>query len=141
MEINNSAYNYIGIDIDGHSYGVWVGNFKITNNSDKEDVAYTSNIRVKVYDDYQSFIEQKIMKNIATDDKEGSIFDVLSIEDLDDFSNALSYYCLNRLTSFYEAIQTAMDTLIEVNQANASAELYEVLYLHMIIKLLLLNFA
>ena len=129
LEINNSAYNYIGIDIDGHSYGVWVGNFKITNNSDKEDVAYTSNIRVKVYDDYQSFIEQKIMKNIATDDKEGSIFDVLSIEDLDDFSNALSYYCLNRLTSFYEAIQTAMDTLIEVNQANASAELYEVLYL------------
>lgn len=129
LEINNSTYNYIGIDTDGHSYGVWVGNFKITNNSDKEDIAYTSNIRVKVYDDYQSFIEQKIMKNIATDDKEGSIFDVLSIEDLDAFSDALSYYCLNRLTSFYEAIQTAMDTLIEVNQANESAEFYEVLYL------------
>ncbi|MBQ4523295.1 MAG: hypothetical protein IJA10_10150 [Lachnospiraceae bacterium] len=130
LEVNNSTYNYIGEDKNGNHQGAWTGNFKVINNSDKEDVAYSKTIRVIVHDDYQSFIEQKIMKGISNNaEEEYSVFDVLSIEDLDDFEEALTYYSLNRLTSFYDAIQVAMDTLIELNQANTNAEFYDVLYL------------
>ena len=130
LEVNNSVYNYLGEDSNGNHQGAWTGNFKVINNSDKEDIAYSRTIRVIVNDDYQSFIEQKIMKNIPNNvDEEYSIFDVLSIDDLDDFEEALTYYSLNRLTSFYDAIQSAMDTLIELNQANPNAEFYEELYL------------
>ena len=131
IEVNSSNYRYVGKDLNGYNYGTWTGNFKVTNYSDSEDIAYSEVISVKVHDNYQDFIEQKIMKNISnsSDDKECSVFDVLSIENLDDFKEALTYYSLNRLTSFYDAIQAAMDTLIELNQANTSAEFYEVLYL------------
>ena len=130
IEVNDSVYNYLGEDNNGNHYGAWTGNFKVINNSDKEDVAYSKTIRVIVNDDYQSFIEQKIMKNIANNvDDGGSIFDVLSINSLSNFENALTYYGLNSLTSFYSAIQSAMDTLIELNQANSNAEFYDVLYL------------
>ena len=129
VDINNSSFTYNGIDSSGNHYGTWTGNFKITNWSDKDDVAYSPTISVKIYDNYQEFVEQKIEKNIAqNNDDEGSVFDVLSIKDLDSFKSSLTLYNLNRLKSFYDAIQGAMDVLIQLDQAKSDANLYNALY-------------
>ena len=129
LEVNDGTFEYEGIDSDGYNYGYWYGNFKVTNYSDEEDVATSEMIRVKVHNNYADFVDQKIKKNIATnDDDEGSIYDVLAIDKLSDFKTALTYYSLNRLTSFYDAIQGALDVLVEADQATASADLYEPIY-------------
>ena len=54
---------------------------------------------------------------------------MLGIEDIDEFKDALSLYCKNRLVSFYDAIQGALDVLIQMDQASEGADLYETLYL------------
>lgn len=130
LEINENAFQYVGKDSNGYSYGMWKGNFKVTNYSDEDDVAVSDTISIKVYDNYQDFIEQKIKKAIAGDnDEDGSVYDVLSIEDLNAFKAALKLYCLHRLTSFYDAIQGALDVLIEEDQSSENADLYQALYL------------
>ena len=130
LEINENTFQYVGKDSNGYSYGMWKGNFKVTNYSDEDDVAVSDTISIKVYDNYQDFIEQKIKKAIAGDnDEDGSVYDVLSIEDLNAFKGALKLYCLHRLTSFYDAIQGALDVLIEEDQSSENADLYQALYL------------
>ena len=129
LEINDSSFSYVGIDSLGNHYGTWTGNFKVTNYSDKDDIAYSSTISVKVYDNYQDFIEQKVKKAILNDtDDDNFIFDVLSIEELSDFKEALTYYCLERLKSFYDAIQSALDVLVQMDQATPSADMYLSIY-------------
>lgn len=129
LEIDSGNFTYVGTDRDGNHYGTWYGRFKVTNYSDEEDIAYSDYLTIKVYDLYSDFLEQKIRKNIAKDDEDGSVYDVLSIKDLAKFKQALTLYCLNRLTSFYDAIQGVIDILIEADQAGTSADLYKDLYL------------
>jgi hypothetical protein len=130
LEIDSGEFTYVGTDSDGNNYGTWYGRFKVTNYSDEEDIAYSDYLNIKVYDLYSEFLDQKIKKNISSDDDDdGSIYDVLEIEDLTKFKEALTLYCLNRLTSFYDAIQGAIDILIEADQAGTSADLYSTLYL------------
>lgn len=129
LEINDSNYSYVGTDSNGNHYGSWTGNFKVTNYSDENDIAYSPTITVKVYDSYQDFVEQKIKKSILNNaNNDDSIFDVLSIDNLGNFKNALTYYCLNRLKSFYDAVQTALDVLVQTGQGGQNAELYTALY-------------
>lgn len=129
-EVNESNWNFIGYDEQENVYGLWTGNFTVTNYSDEEDVAISPTIQIKVYNNYEDFLEQKIKKKLKLeDDGEGSIFDVLSIEDLEEFKAALKLYGLNRLKSFMDAIQGCIDIMIESDQANENAELYEELYL------------
>lgn len=129
VEPNESSFEYEGTDSDSNNYGFWYGNFKVTNYSDEEDTAISPTIKIKVYDLYQTFLEQKIEKKLATyQDEEGSIFNVLEIKDLDKFKDALTLYGLNRLQSFYEAIQGVIDLMIEEDQANENADLYNELY-------------
>lgn len=129
LAINDSSYSYIGTDNDGNAYGIWRGNFKVTNYSNEEDIAYSETVTVKVYGDYEEFLEQKVMKSIIGDDDESSVFDVLSIEDLDDFKAAITYYNLTSLKSFYSSIQSAMTVLMPVDQASEGADFYKTLYL------------
>lgn len=130
LEINESSFSYGGKDSSGNNYGTWTGNFKVSNYSDKEDVAFSQTISVKIYDNYEEFVRQKIQKRIAGNtDEDGSVFDVLSINNLNSFSDALKYYGLHRLNSFYDAVQTALDVLVQANQADTSSELYNSLYL------------
>ncbi len=141
IEINEGEFTYAGEKEDesakeGESskkdkkgYGYWYGNFKITNYSDEEDVKISNLIKIEINEDFDTFIEQKIKKKLALDsEEEGSIFDVLSIEKLDDFKDALTYYGLNRLTSFYDAVQGCLDIMIEMDQGKENAELYEEMY-------------
>lgn len=129
LEINNSNYTYSGTDSSGNHFGYWTGNFKVTNYSDENDISFSDMITIKVYDNYESFVNQKIKKTIVSDDEDGSIFDVLSIVNLNSFKSALTYYGLNRLKSFYDAIQSAMDCLVQLNQATTDSKLYSSLYL------------
>ena len=138
-EVVDGTFTYVGLDSDEiHYYGNWTGKFKVTNYSDEEDVAtHETAITVKVTDNYYNFLQQKIDKKIAEDDEngEGSIYDVLSIKDLDKFKEAIKLYGLNRLKSFYDAIQGCIDLMIESDQANENAELYEDLYVPYLDKL------
>ena len=126
LEIVESTYNY-----NANGITTWTGNFKVTNYSNDADVVYSDTITVDIHENYQEFIEQKVLRAFASGDgeEEGSIFDVLDIKDLTKFKEALKKYCLRRLASFYDAIQTGLDVLVQVDQASDGADLYEVLYL------------
>lgn len=109
--------------------GIWNGRFKVTNYSDEEDVAYSEYLTLEVNDNYDEWMEQKVLKNISSNDDEDSIFDVLAIDDLDTFKEALGLYSLSRLTSFRDAIESAKIVLFEAGQGTEGAELYESIYL------------
>lgn len=134
IEINDGAtFTYVGehtseTALDSYHYGYWTGSFTITNYSDKKDIVVTEPITIMVYDNYKDFIEQKVLKQLASTDDEASVFDVLAINDLDEFKYALTLYGLNRLTSYYDAIQSSLDVLVQLNQGAEDAELYDVLY-------------
>lgn len=136
IDINEGEFVYEGTDSEGVPYGYWYGNFKITNYSDEEDVAISDRIKIRVDTNFDTFLDQKIKKKLAIEDEDGSIFDVLSIEDLNRFKEALTYYCFNRLSSFYDAVQGCLDIMIEMDQAHENADLYNEMYIPYYDKLL-----
>lgn len=129
---------YVKLEIDeGATYslseetglGTWNGRFKVTSYSDEEDVAYSEYLTLEVNDNYDEQMFQKVFKRISENDEENSIFDVLTIDDLDVFKEALGLYSLSRLKSFRDAIDAAKITLFESGQGAEGAELYEPLYI------------
>lgn len=133
IEIDSgSTFIYSGTDSSGFNYGYWSGRFKVTNYSDENDVAYSSMLtNLKVYDNYEEFLNQKIMKQIVSDnDEEGTIYDVFTNKNLDDFKKALTYYGLSRLTSFHDMCQTIIDILIEqgIETDDTESSLYNEFY-------------
>lgn len=127
VEIDTGKFTYGGTDKFG--YGTWTGRFKITNYSDEEDIAYSDTLTIDVNDDYETFLNQKILKNISnnnTDDD--SVYDMLSIDDLDMFKQALTLYSYNRLESFTDAIQGVINILIEENQGESESTYYSQIY-------------
>lgn len=124
----DSTFVYKGKNGNGDNYGEWTGKIQLTNYSDEEDIATTTTLTLTVHDNYPDFVEQKVLKNIANNDEDHSIYDVIKIEDINEFKEALTYYSLNRLESFKTAIKSAIDILIEVNEGSEDAELYNVFY-------------
>lgn len=129
----DGEFTYVGEHIgetalESYNYGTWTGKITVTNYSDEEDVVVTEPLTIMVYDKYQEFVTQKVLKGLAEESEEGSVFDVLAIEDIDGFKEALTYYGKNRLQSFYDAIQGALDVLIQLNQGSMDSELYDALY-------------
>ena len=129
---------YVKLEIDeGATYslseetglGTWNGRFKVTNYSDEEDVVYSEYLTLEVNDNYDEQMSQKVLKRISENDEENSIFDVLAIDRLDVFKEALGLYSLSRLESFHDAIDAAKIALFESGQGTEGAELYEPLYL------------
>lgn len=115
-------------DSDGNNYGFWHGYFTVTNYSDEEDVAKSDYLDIKVYDNYEVFTRQKVLKTLSSEDEDGSVFDVLAIDDFDKFKSALSLYSKNRLQSYYDAIQASLDILIQMDEGSETSELYDALY-------------
>lgn len=124
------SFNYIASEgSDAIHKGIWKGKFRVTNYSDEEDVTETGELTIEINDDYQTFISQKIVKNIAGQaDDDHSVFDVLSISDLKKFKDALKLYSLERLRSFHDAIEAACNVLIEFGQADEGSEMYSDVY-------------
>lgn len=129
--VKTGKFNYIGYDSNGYKYGSWTGNFTVTSYSDDEDTVDSEMITIKITEQYDTFLQQKMNKLIAKeDDDDMSIYDVLSKNHtLESFTKAITYYSLNRLKSFYDAIQTCLDVLVEADQASSSSDFYKDLYL------------
>lgn len=126
---SGATFSFVGKDSSGNSYGTWKGKFKVTNYSDEEDVAYSSTLSIKVYDNYGEFANQKVLKQMSQEEnKEGSVFDVLAIEDVDKFAEALTFYNKSRLESFRDAIQEAIDVLIQMDEGTVGSLLYDDMY-------------
>lgn len=100
---------------------IWRGNFTITNYSDDSDTASSSTISVTINDDYETFVEQKIQKQLNKRNNDGLSISGLFQKEYTTFCNELKKYCLNRLTSFLEAGQSCIDILIEQGIANKDA--------------------
>ena len=114
MKDSPATFTYAGLDANNHNYGYWSGRFLVTSYSDNDDTAYSQRITILISDDYEVYLDQKIAKNIVRyDDKEGSIYEVLKITNLNDFTNALTYYCVNRLISFRDAISNCLNILVQ----------------------------
>ena len=129
VEVASGSFRYTGIDSSGLGYGEWTGNFRVTNYSNEEDIAYSDVITISVTSDYETFLHQKILKNISeNDDLYNSLFDVLQIDDLNSFKSALTLYSYNRLESFADAIQGVLDVLVSENQGQSDSEYYNQLY-------------
>lgn len=110
----------------------WTGKITLTNYGDEEDKAETGKLTILVNTDYENFLKQKIEKMLKKgDDEDQSIFDVVNIDYTEPdtlFLEALTYYSLNRLTSFQDMYQRCLDILEEEKQANENAEIYEVFF-------------
>ena len=87
---------------------------------------------ITVNTDDENFLKQKSEKMLKKgDDEDQSIFDVVNIDYAEPdtpFNEALTYYSLNRLTSFQDMYQRCIDILEEERQANENAEIYEVFF-------------
>ena len=127
----NNDFQYEGTDAQGYNYGIWQGRLIVTNYSDETDVATTDYMELTINDDYAKFIDQKIKKNIKkSGEKDGIVYNVLDKNiSLEDFTAAIKKYSLNRVTSFHDAIQGALNVLIEADQASSDADLYTPIYI------------
>lgn len=135
--IEGATFTFYGEDEHGNNYGIWRGAFKVTNYSDENDTTTTPEMSIVVNDAYEDFLKQKIAKQIVRyDDDEGNIFNVLSITDLEDFTYALTLYCVKRLESFRDAIQGCVDILVQEQQCQVVDEFYDDIYMPYYNKLL-----
>lgn len=133
ITINTTSWDYVGDDGDtGFHYGEWIGTITLQSYTDEDDNATTDVLRIKVTDDYEKFLSQKIKKQmISSNESLGGIYDLMSIdisENISKFKEAIKYYSQERLNSFHDAYRSALDSLIEVDQATEQADFYEALY-------------
>lgn len=150
--ITSSLSDGVQTDTQGHNYKTWTGVFKVTSYSDEDDVKYSCSsgvvdsqdaalqrpISIKVYDDYDEFMKQKILKSIKSDDDDdNTVFDILDFVIYNDdysinetkvtqFINAVNLYSQTRVLSFKDAFQTALDVLLEAGQSDHP--LYKIYY-------------
>ncbi len=91
----------------------WTGNFIVTNYSDETDTAISPTITININSDYETYVRQKIEKALnKNEDYDTSISGLFKMTN-DTFKNEIKKYCLNSLTSFYDACQSCVDILIE----------------------------
>ena len=137
------------VDITTGSYtnNTWTGHFTLTNYSDDEDTATTSNITVAITEDYEKFVKQKIDKILSKSVANGETADIVSLFSLSnaDFTLAIKQYCLTRLKNFHDCCQSCLDVLIQQGVAdkklwnNQVSDLYSTIYLPYYNKLHLLE--
>lgn len=155
IDVSTLSWEYKG-KVGNISYGEWKGYFKITNYSDETDICYsykngtTTNeataignpMTITVNTDYENFLKQKINKKITNynDTDETGLFDLVTYSIVNDnydivpnklkkFKAELKKYGKNRLQSFYDATQAALDILVEAGEADdEESAFYRVLY-------------
>lgn len=107
----------------------WKGNFSITNYSDEEDTAVSNTISIRLDDDLEAFVKQKIDKALNKEDTDDLSITGLFKKDINDFKEELKKYALVPLNSFRDACQSCIDILIEQGVADLKNDLYSKLYL------------
>ncbi len=128
--IINRAYYKIEIIDKSSTFenNIWSGNFKITNLTDEEDTGETGIVNLKITNDFDTYVNQRIDKTIKdnADDIDGDVLLSLFRSGLDDFGYELTRYCLNSLISFQKMCQTVLDILTEMGIANDEADAYSI---------------
>lgn len=121
---------------------IWEGNFVITNYSDENDTYISDVISIEINNDTESFVRQKIEKELNkknTDDYSvtGLFEKELKVTETDntktysgEFYDELKKYALNPLQSFYDVCGICLDILIKEGAGNETEkpDLYENLY-------------
>lgn len=131
--IVDSRYQ-VKVNTSSLSNQVWTGSFTVTNYSDEEDTATSSIISIAINDNYENFVRQKIKKTLNKEIYDGSILGLFE-KDISSFKEELKKYCLNRLTSFYDACEACIGILIDQGIADKDTwsarnpNLYDNLYL------------
>lgn len=122
VEITTSSY-------DKDTY-TWTGGFTVTNYSDEDDTADSDIVSVKVNNDTETFIKQKIDKALNKDNTDDYSISGLFEKEYDDFCAELKKYALNPLKSFYDSCDTCLNILIDSEAGNKDKkpDLYESLY-------------
>lgn len=107
----------------------WTGEIKLESFSDSKNTATTDKLTVTIDDDYERFINQKVLKKLQQADDNGYIFDVIGqIGDSTDaqFKESLTYYSYDMLKSFYDAIGAARTVLQQLK--NDELDEFKTLY-------------
>lgn len=117
---------------------IWSGVFTIVNYSDETDKAESDVISVEINDDLESFIKQKIEKQLNKENTDDLSISGLFEKEYNDFCEELKKYALNPLNRFYDACQTCISVLIDQgignnttwsnNEDGSDGNLYEKLY-------------
>lgn len=122
-------YTYVGTNKDDKlNYALWSGRIRVTNYSDKEDVVETNTLVITINNNYEEYINQRVLKELSKDDDDNIFVDLLSA-DYDIFKVEIKKYCLNRLISFGDALEGALNVLTKMNQSQIDAEFYTSHYL------------
>lgn len=112
----------------------WTGIFTVTNYYDEKDTADTESLTIQITDNYFLYVSQTAEKTLK--DSSENATDIIRLFSLNDdaFKEALKYYSLERLNSFFESSEACMNVLIEQNAGNAiwadmeDGDLYNDLY-------------
>ena len=146
VELLDQTWQFYGKQPDGSTSGIWVGKIRLTNFVDKDDTYTTVPIPIKVWDDYGTYMVQRLEKLLENYNKKekGNIYDPIKIEDIGDFRLACEKYCLNRLKSFADAIEGCIVLMTQdgvgyENPTNEKAELKEKVYDVFVKKLEIVN--
>ena len=99
----------------------WTGTFSVTNYSAEEDTATSAEVTVVVNEDMETYIKQKMKRAMKqmSDDK----MDIAGLFELEDaqFEIALRSYSLQRLLTFRDACQAALDIMIQQGIGNGNS--------------------
>lgn len=111
----------------------WTGVFTVTNYSYPDDTADSAEVSVVISDDYETYINQRLVKKLESNTYSGSISDLFSLS-TSAFKQELAKYGLSSLTTFNDACQGCIEILIEQGihnnetWANTTPNMYEEVY-------------
>ena len=100
----------------------WRGKFTVTSlgklNDDGTEESATSSTKknVAIDENYEDFLKQKILKSLDRTDY--GFMTIFTIEDDEDFVDALREYSLDRLNSFANTYQSALEILVKQGVSN-----------------------
>lgn len=123
----------------------WIGTLKVTNNSDENDTANTSELIIQIDDNYETYVRQKVDKVFAKHNIDNvSIAGIFKLE-LEEFKSEMKKYSIDMLTDFHDACQAGIDILVEQGVgtketwAGEKPNLYDDLYIPYYNKLMALE--
>ena len=129
--LQTESFDYLGQNNSGIYECRWSGKIHIYRYSDKEDSFLSDTLTIIINNEYEVYLKQKIEKELSDDEEHGSIYDLINIsysESEVQFKTALCYYSKNRLLSFLDAYEAALNLLADLGQGQYGASFYERFY-------------
>lgn len=112
-------------------YGIWQGRFTVTdlgytkdmdNKDGKYEATSTASVLVTVTGDYETFLRQKLLKQL--DRSDASLVTIFKIDDETEFKAELKKYSLERLKAFKGTYEGVVATLINAEATTTNANFF-----------------